>query len=524
MLLQIHEPGETPLPHEGDEAVGIDLGTTNSLIAISRDEKPDIIGEMIPSIVDGISSIKRKMDAPSQLVEGRTPVEISSEILKKLIINAEQALDKEIKKAVITVPAYFDDTQRSATKDAAKLAGLDVLRLINEPTAAALAYGLDKDVEGVYAVYDLGGGTFDISILRMQKGVFQVLATGGDTALGGDDFDERIAESKGCDVAEARALKERGEFGDSLIEDLVDKTIEICAAALKDAELEKAQVNGVVMVGGSTRVELVQKKVEGFFGKAPLTDINPDEVVALGAAIQAEALTKGSNNLLLDVLPLSLGLETMHGIVEKVIHRNTPIPCSFEQEFTTFQNDQTGMIIHVVQGEREDVANCRSLAKFDLAGIPPMPAGVARIKVNFTVDADGILTVSAREEKTGTEQKVEVKPSYGLSDEQVEQMLRESMQNAKADMDERLLQEAKVEAERLLNSLKQSLERYELTETEKSVIITKVADLEAAISGADREQIDQLREELNELSGGLAQRIMDGEIKKALSGKKVDEV
>lgn len=478
MLLQIHEPGETPLPHENDEAVGIDLGTTNSLVAISRGEKPEIIKGILPSIVTvngkQISSIKRKMNMPAQLVEGKTPVEISAEILKTLKATAEDALGKEIKKAVITVPAYFDDTQRTATKDAARLAGLEVLRLINEPTAAALAYGLDNGSEGVYAIYDLGGGTFDISILEMQNGVFQVLATGGDTELGGDDFDELIGKPNARKIKEALSSNNeyegftRTEF-EKLIAPLVDKTIKICASTLKDAGLNKSQIKGVVLVGGSTRVPLVQKKLEEFFGKKPLSNINPDEAVALGAAIQAEALTKGSNNLLLDVIPLSLGLETMHDIVEKIIYRNTPIPCTYAQEFTTFQNNQTGMIFHIVQGEREKVRDCRSLAKFELKGIPAMPAGAAKVRVVFTVDADGLLTVSAHEMATGIRQEIIVKPSYGLDEKDIERMIIESMQHGKEDMQARLLQESKLEAERLLVSLVPALKKYEVTELDRKV-------------------------------------------------------
>lgn len=536
MLLQIHEPGQTPDPHEGTEAVGIDLGTTNSLVAISREQKAEVIGNILPSVVnlDGqdISSIKRKMHNPSQLVYGKTPVEISAEILKTLRARAEDSIGREVTKAVITVPAYFDDTARNATKDAAAIAGLEVLRLINEPTAAALAYGLDKSAEGIYAIYDLGGGTFDISILRMQKGVFQVLSTGGDTALGGDDFDDEVLKLGGV---HPRRIKENLSVSDEVegiarsdfetaIAPLVEKTISICKQALADAELEIADVKGVVMVGGSTRVPLVQKRVGEFFGQAPLTDIDPDKVVALGAAIQAEALTFGSDNLLLDVTPLSLGLETMHGIVEKVIHRNTPIPCSVAQEFTTFENNQTGLMVHVVQGERENVADCLSLAKFDLKGIPPMPAGVARIKITFTIDADGLLTVSAREEHTGAEQVVEVKPSYGLTRERVIEMVRDSMAHGQADMQARLLAESKTEAERLLNSLKQSLAKYDSIADEKDAIMIIVAKLEEALKGQNREQIEQLKDELNKASESLAEKIMDSEIRTALKGKNVENI
>ena len=530
MLLQIHEPGETPNPHENDEAVGIDLGTTNSLVAISRDEKADIINKILPSVVTlngkEIHSIKRKMNNPSQLVEGKTPVEISAEILGTLRAWAEDALGKQIKKAVITVPAYFDDTARQATKDAAKIAGLEVLRLINEPTAAALAYGLDKGAEGIYAIYDLGGGTFDISILRMEKGVFQVLATGGDTNLGGDDFDASL------NIPNARKVKEvlttKSEYQgitraqlESAISPLVQRTINICARALNDSGLSKQDIKGVVMVGGSTRTPYVQQKVGEFFGKTPLTDINPDEVVALGAAIQAEGLTRGSNNLLLDVIPLSLGLETMHSIVEKIIWRNTAIPCTYAQEFTTYENNQTGMVVHVVQGEREKVEDCRSLARFELKGIPALPAGVARIKITFNVDADGLLTVSAEEQHTGTKQEVAVKPSYGLDEKQIERMILESMEKGREDMEARLLAESITEAERLLISLRPAMEKYGITRND---IIEKMTQLEKSLTSNDRQKIDSIRDELNHLSESIAEEIMNKEIGKALEGKNVSNI
>jgi molecular chaperone HscA len=449
-------------------------------------------------------------------------------------------LGREVKKAVITVPAYFDDTSRQATKDAARIAGLEILRLINEPTAAALAYGLDKGAEGIYAIYDLGGGTFDISILRMEKGVFQVLATGGDAHLGGDDFDNEIEKlrnretknSQFPDFSISRQIKEklteateymgitRAQL-ELAVAPLVERTIKICAKALADSGLAKADIKGVVMVGGSTRMPLVQQKVGEFFGTKPLTDINPDEVVALGAAIQAEALVSGSNNLLLDVIPLSLGLETMHGIAEKIIWRNTAIPCTYAQEFTTYENNQTGMIIHVVQGERENVADCRSLARFELKNIPALPAGVARIKITFNVDADGLLTVAAEELRTGQKQQIEVKPSYGLDEKQIERMILESMEKGQADMASRLLAESKTEAERLLISLKPALEKYSVKD---APIYAKIEQLEAAIKTSDRKQIDTTREELNHLSESIAEQIMNAEIGKALEGKNVGNI
>lgn len=530
MLLQIHEPGQTPLPHENDEAIGIDLGTTNSLVAISRGEKPEIINKILPSIVNingkEVHSIKRKMHEPAQIVEGKTPVEISAEILKTLRAWAEDALGRQITKAVITVPAYFDDTSRQATKDAAKLAGLEVLRLINEPTAAALAYGLDKAAEGIYAIYDLGGGTFDISILRMEKGVFQVLATGGDTKLGGDDFDAAL-NNKNARIIKEKLTTQNEYEGvtraqlESAITPLVDRTIKICAQALEDSGLSKSDIKGVVMVGGSTRTPLVQQKVGEFFGTKPLTDINPDEVVALGAAIQAEGLTQGSNNLLLDVIPLSLGIETMHGIVEKIIWRNTAIPCTYAQEFTTYENNQTGLLVHVLQGERENVADCRSLARFELKNIPALPAGVARIKITFNVDTDGLLTVSAEELRTGEKQQVEVKPSYGLDEKQIERMILESMEKGQQDMEGRLLAEAITEAERLLISLKPALEKYGIMDQQ---LQEKIEELEKSLTLKNRQKIDSLREELNHLSEDVAERIMNDSIGKALEGKNAKDL
>ena len=620
MLLDIHEPGETPAPHETDAiAVGIDLGTTNSLVAASSAGKPEVLrnihGEgLVPSIVAyeadqvvvGYPARKRLADAPELVVSsikrlmgrgledvkrlagtlpfevdenaegmvrlkiaGRTltPVEVSAEILRTLRRRAETSLNRDITRAVVTVPAYFDDAARTATKDAARLAGLDVLRLINEPTAAALAYGLDKGAEGLYAIYDLGGGTFDVSILKMEKGVFQVLATGGDSALGGDDFDHAIAERflservQNTDLGGttpvdaklaleiARAAKEHltehdngswplGESGkqsthtidvatfDALISPLVDRTIGICISVVEDAGLNVNQIAGVVLVGGSTRVPQVRRKVAACFGAEPLADIDPDEVVALGAALQAEALTVGSDTLLLDVTPLSLGLETMGGVVEKVIHRNTPIPVALAQEFTTYQDGQNAMLIHVVQGEREMVDQNRSLARFVLHNIPPLTAGAARIYVNFALDADGILTVSAREQSTDIEQRVEVKPSYGLSDEDMETMLRDSMKHAREDMETRMLTESRVEGRRNVLALRAALDVDGdlLRPIERRSVENALAGLEKAMATSDRELIEGWIEKLDDETQFFAERRMDRGIREALEGVSVDDL
>jgi len=622
-VLQILEPGQIPDPHEGetDIAIGIDLGTTNSVVAICSNNTTEVIkdedgGALVPSVVayapDGsaivgelakrvllsrpdsvVGSIKRLMgrgpkdlkslggqlpydlapqgDDDSQLVRLNvgghtlTPIEISADILRALRERAEQHLSAVIKKAVITVPAYFDDAQRTATKDAARLAGLDVLRLVNEPTAAALAYGLDKSAEGMYAVFDLGGGTFDVSLLRMQKGVFQVLATGGDAALGGDDFDHAIADcflqQRHAQVGDetlssgdvkvalmtARLAKEcltqtqSGEwmltigeqttqhsldlatFNDLIAAD-VKRTVKICHEVLTEAGFDAEDISGVVLVGGSTRVPLVRQAVADYFGTEPLADIDPDQVVAVGAALQAEALTVGSDTLLLDITPLSLGLETMGGLVEKVIARNTPIPVAKAQEFTTFKDGQTAMAIHVVQGERELVDQNRSLARFNLTGIPPMAAGAAHIRVTFQVDADGLLTVSAAEDTSGIEQHVEVKPTYGLSEDEMTKMLYDSMANAQDDMQLRLLTEARVEAERAMNAVTSALQAdcRLLSVEEREAIGEKMDALHHVLKSQDRDVINSAAEQLDVATRIFAEKRMDKGIRDALTGVDVE--
>lgn len=616
-LLQISEPGAAPDPHQRRVAVGIDLGTTHSLVAAVRhgvaECLPDTDGAVIlPSVVrylDGgrrqigaaaraaqaedaentIASVKRFMgrtladipghgklpyrfiDRPGMVAlatrEGeKSPVEVSAEILAVLRQRAEDTFDDEIFGAVITVPAYFDDAQRQATKDAAQLAGLNVLRLINEPTAAAVAYGLENGSEGLYAVYDLGGGTFDISLLRLTRGVFEVVATGGDAALGGDDFDDALAQwalaqsglqassprDRRAALVAARAAKEalssaaqaafsctvdgralelvvsREQF-DALARPLVERTLGSARKVLRDARVTRDEVQGVVLVGGSTRMPCVRAAVAAQFGREPLTDVNPDEVVAIGAALQAHALAGHARDgglLLLDVIPLSLGLETMGGLVERVIERNTTIPVAKAQDFTTFQDGQTAMAIHVVQGERDLVADCRSLARFELRGIPPMVAGAARIRVSFQVDADGLLSVSARELGSGVEASVAVKPSYGLGDDEIARMLREGYAHAEDDMHSRKLREARVEAERMVLATRSALAADgDLLDGEERARVDALLAVAADVAlAADAQAIDDAVHALAEGTEAFAAARMNRGIRAALAGRKVDEI
>ncbi|MEY2685680.1 MAG: Fe-S protein assembly chaperone HscA [Pseudomonadota bacterium] len=631
-LLQISEPGQSPDPHQRRVAVGIDLGTTHSLVASVRhgvaECLPDEQGRVVlPSVVrylppgsgsgrqigadalaaqgtdplNTIASVKRLMGRsladlqaqgvaarlPYTVVDGqgmaavrtvagdKSPVEVSAEILATLRYRAEDSFADDLYGAVITVPAYFDDAQRQATKDAAQMAGLNVLRLLNEPTAAAIAYGLDQGSEGIYLVYDLGGGTFDVSVLRLARGVFEVMATGGDSALGGDDYDRALADAtlarvapgttlldlaageRALWVATARHGKEalsdaalsvggtvdlsaplRGQVVTQAVsmadlasatDALTQRTLQAVRKVLRDARTDKADIQGVVMVGGSTRMPLVRQAVAAHFGREPLTNLNPDEVVALGAAIQANQLAGNNPDgelLLLDVIPLSLGLETMGGLVERIVPRNTTIPTALAQDFTTFKDGQTALALHVVQGERDLVADCRSLARFELRGIPPMAAGAARIRVTFTVDADGLLTVKAVEQGSGVEAQIDVKPSYGLTDTQIAEMLKDSFLTAQQDMQARALVEARVEAERMLDATRTALaaDADLLTAGERAAIAQLVAALQATREGTDAAAIDAATQALAKGTEAFAALRMNRSIAQALAGQNVDTI
>ena len=616
-LLQIAEPGQSPQPHQRRLAVGIDLGTTNSLVAALRsglsEPLADADGKVIlPSAVryhadrievgesarlaassdpfNTVLSVKRLMgrglsdvkqlgeQLPYRFVGGeshmpfidtvqgpKSPVEVSADILKVLRERAEKTLGGELVGAVITVPAYFDDAQRQATKDAARLAGLNVLRLLNEPTAAAVAYGLDQHAEGVVAIYDLGGGTFDISILRLTGGVFEVLATGGDSALGGDDFDHAIASwiveqaglSADLDPGTQRQLLQIAcaakegltdassvsvaygdwqaeltrEAFDALIEPMIARSLKACRRAVRDSNIELDEVQAVVMVGGSTRVPRVREAVAKMFGRQPLTDIDPDQVVAIGAAIQADTLAgnkrDGGELLLLDVIPLSLGLETMGGLMEKVIPRNTTIPVARAQDFTTYKDGQTAMMIHVLQGERELISDCRSLARFELRGIPPMVAGAAKIRVTFQVDADGLLNVTARELGSGVEATIQVKPSYGLTDGEIAKMLKDSFQYASDDKVARVLREQQVDAQRLIEAVQAALDvdgDRLLDAEERMVIELQMQELAQLLKGTDGYAIEQQTKRLSQVTDAFAARRMDLTVKAALSGRNLNEI